>query len=236
MISLAITLALVAPALSAPFVNVARQTCMGQSCVIADLSGSTGTPYTGNGPVANSTDAGDCCIIQYNPSATAEIEKLNPGLTCPATKRELGIPQLATSDNLEKRACTPYTLIFSRGTSEPGTLGIVVGPSLSADLEALDPGQWTIIGVAYDASDAGDACLGLPGGAIATQDIDAAAAACPDTKIVVSGYSQGAAVSHIGVANASPSAVKQVAVSSPDCHLCFRVAFVSLASVMLIHV
>ncbi|KAL9107092.1 MAG: hypothetical protein Q9227_007958 [Pyrenula ochraceoflavens] len=182
-----------------------RQTCMGQSCVIADLSGSTGRPFTATSPPDGGTTAGDCCIISYNPAVRAQLEAFNPNITttCPATARR--------SLHIERQtACLPYTLLYARGTTEPGTLGITVGPALAAQLEVDDPGKWNIVGVPYDASTDGDYCLGLPGGAVLTPLLESTASSCPDTKIIVSGYSQGALVAHNGVASATQEAKDRV--------------------------
>ena len=86
---------------------------------------------------------------------------------------------------------------------------------MSGDLLLAAPGKWSIQGVAYDASVDGDNCLGLPGGAIASQLINQIASSCPTTKIVVSGYSEGGMVAHNGVAGASASARAQVVAVVP---------------------
>jgi hypothetical protein len=52
----------------------------------------------------------------------------------------------------------------------------------------------------------GDFCLALPGGMVAKDMINGAAAKCPTSKIFVGGYSQGAMVVRNGVAYADPSA------------------------------
>lgn len=56
--------------------------------------------------------------------------------------------------------CNKNILIFARGTTETGTLGIAVGPVLKSGLSY----DWTVVGVPYDADMASDNCLGLPGG------------------------------------------------------------------------
>jgi predicted esterase len=59
---------------------------------------------------------------------------------------------------------------------------------------------------------AGNDCIGLNGGVAMMNLIERTAQACPNTKIIVSGYSQGAMVAHNGVAFASAAAKRQVAV------------------------
>lgn len=77
-----------------------------------------------------------------------------------------------------------------------------------------------MVGIPYDADMAGDACLGLPGGMVAKDLINQAAAKCPDAKLFVSGYSEGGMVSHNGVAYANEEARKKVAVgfAPSECH------------------
>ena len=135
------------------------------------------------------SDEGLCCVLTYNPSASAVVFAEKPDLQCPATKKAREL-QSEVVKQASAAACAPYTLVFARGTGEPGTLGITVGPALSGDLLLLAPGKWSIQGVAYDASVDGDNCLGLPGGSIASQLINQIASSCPGTKIVVSGYSE----------------------------------------------
>lgn len=82
---------------------------------------------------------------------------------------------------------------------------------------------------------AGDDCLGLPGGAIATQYIEQAATQCPNTKVVVSGYSEGAMVAHDGVGYASASSKANVVVSCAIIDLSFdrRQCWISAYSVSI---
>lgn len=56
--------------------------------------------------------------------------------------------------------CTENILIFAKGTFEPTSLGVFVGPSFTSGL----PKGWSTAGVPYDVDVPGDFCLGLPGG------------------------------------------------------------------------
>jgi len=198
---LALAFAITLPVLSNPTPTTLhkRQTCQGQSCVIADLSGSTGDPYDPSSAPSGGTDSGDCCILTYNPSAASVLYSEKPELKseCASSSKykRAGLPssQISTA---KRATCSPYTLIFARGTFEAGTLGDTVGPALEFGLDAAAFGKWDIEGVSYDASEAGDDCLGLPGGAAATSLLESYVSSCPDTKIILSGYSQGAMVVH----------------------------------------
>ncbi|KAF2397744.1 cutinase-domain-containing protein [Trichodelitschia bisporula] len=97
--------------------------------------------------------------------------------------------------------CKKVTLIFARGTTEMGTMGSTVGPALQRALEGKFPGQVKAEGVKYPA-DMGGAVSGAinPSGSEGAKQMakmaKEALAACPDTKIILSGYSQGAEQVH----------------------------------------
>jgi cutinase len=121
-------------------------------------------------------------------------------------------------------SCTPYAVLFARGTTETGTLGTVVGPGLqSAVASALgssnvqtqvntSPPPPIVTsalpnpllypqGVNYPADFAGIASESFPGScgpgctAMASQ-AKSLLSACPSTTLVLAGYSQGAMVVH----------------------------------------
>ncbi|MCZ8380050.1 cutinase family protein [Mycobacterium sp. CPCC 205372] len=98
--------------------------------------------------------------------------------------------------------CSDIEVIFARGTDEPPGLG-VVGKALVSALRPMVkgksigtyaveyPASWDFVQVAAGANDA-------------SRRAQSTAAKCPDTKIVLGGYSQGAAV--IDVVATSPIA------------------------------
>jgi len=98
--------------------------------------------------------------------------------------------------------CNDIELVFARGTDEPAGLG-VVGKALVDTLRPMVknksigtyavkyPASWDFLQVAAGANDA-------------SRRIQAITATCPDSKIVLGGYSQGAAV--IDVVTTSPIA------------------------------
>ncbi|KAF8864885.1 putative cutinase [Acephala macrosclerotiorum] len=95
--------------------------------------------------------------------------------------------------------CQEYTVIFARGTSEPGNVGILVGPPFFDALRsAVGSANLVIQGVNdYSASVAGYLEGGDPvGSAEMAVQIQSAYAACPNTKLVASGYSQGGQIVH----------------------------------------
>jgi len=120
-------------------------------------------------------------------------------------------------------ACTTYTVIFARGTTEPGNVGILVGPPFFDALRAsVGTSALTIQGVNdYSASIDGYLEGGDPvGSAEMAVQIEAAYKACPKTQLVVSGYSQGGQLVHnaIGLLPATVAAwiSKVVIFGDPD--------------------
>ncbi|KAI6777758.1 uncharacterized protein J7T54_000563 [Emericellopsis cladophorae] len=110
-----------------------------------------------------------------------------------------------TENGLTRRrsSCGDVVLIFARGSTEVGNMGTIIGPDLVRELEdRLDGRDLTVQGVNYDAALAPNY---LPGGTDRESEeemksmLRLAHTKCPDADIVVSGYSQGAAVVHRGV-------------------------------------
>jgi cutinase len=88
--------------------------------------------------------------------------------------------------------CPDVEVVFARGTSEPagiGRVGQAVADSLAAQIAPRTVGSY---GVNYPADY--DFLTAADGAADATNHISSMALSCPSTKIVLGGYSQGAAV------------------------------------------
>ncbi|KAF8069329.1 cutinase [Lyophyllum atratum] len=104
-----------------------------------------------------------------------------------------------------RQSCADVTVYFARGTTEPGTLGTIVGPPFQSALtSALGSRTLEFVGIAYPATVAGFLAGGDPGGATTmANSVTAKAGACPNTKIVISGYSQGAQVTHLAAGKLS---------------------------------
>lgn len=99
--------------------------------------------------------------------------------------------------------CRDVIMIFARGSGEVGNLGVVVGPPTGNGLkDRFGADRVAVQGVPYAALISTNA---LPGGTdsrsiAAMKDlIEQAASQCPDSQLVVGGYSQGAAVTHRAV-------------------------------------
>ena len=104
----------------------------------------------------------------------------------------------AAADN-----CVDVAVVFARGTFEGPGVG-ATGQAFVDSLNARLPGQTvSVYGVNYPASlDFGRAVDGI---ADATNRIQQIAAECPDTKIVLGGYSQGAAVAGYSTSSSVPA-------------------------------
>jgi len=107
----------------------------------------------------------------------------------------------APAGELEARACTDVYVYFARGTTETPTLGSVVGPGLSSGVSTRVRAKGktvTFTGIAYPATVEGYLAGGDAGGARTMANaVVSAAASCPNAKIFISGYSQGAQVAHL---------------------------------------
>jgi len=100
--------------------------------------------------------------------------------------------------------CKEYTVIFARGTTEPGNVGILVGPPFFDALTSAagTSSIFTFQGVNdYSASVDGYIEGGDPkGSAEMAAEISQAYSSCPNTKLVASGYSQGGQIVHNSIA------------------------------------
>ncbi|EKM82449.1 hypothetical protein AGABI1DRAFT_117924 [Agaricus bisporus var. burnettii JB137-S8] len=111
-----------------------------------------------------------------------------------------------------RQACADVTVVYARGTTEVPLIGTVVGPPFASALRiALGGRSLNFVGVDYDADIAGFLVGGDPEGArTMARDVTSFANSCPDTAIVMSGYSQGAQVTHLAAEQLSSSVRERV--------------------------
>lgn len=109
--------------------------------------------------------------------------------------------------------CPDIQVVFARGTNEPPGLGSVGGPFVD-DLRArVAPRTVDATPVDYPASN--DFNTSTPAGTEAARSlIESVAAGCPNTKMVLGGYSQGAAVMEKATNEAAPQVADRVAASA----------------------
>ncbi|KAF5323813.1 hypothetical protein D9619_012987 [Psilocybe cf. subviscida] len=130
----------------------------------------------------------------------------------PALLLSLVLAVVAAPSPRAAQACTDVTVIFARGTTETAPIGTIVGPPLQSALQtALGGRSLTFTGVNYPASVAGFLEGGDPQGAqTMANDVASVASACPNTEIVMSGYSQGGQLVHLAAAELSSTNQKRV--------------------------
>ncbi|KAF5357980.1 hypothetical protein D9756_001208 [Leucocoprinus leucothites] len=112
-----------------------------------------------------------------------------------------------------RQACADVTVVFARGTGETAPIGTIVGPPFEAALQRSIGGRsLNFIGVNYAATVGGFLQGGDPAGArTMAADVTSAANSCPDTEIVMSGYSQGAQLVHLAAGQISSAVQNRVA-------------------------
>jgi len=119
---------------------------------------------------------------------------------CTATQPVLTARVSSRSNDFINAGCAPIIMIFARGSTEDGNMGTVCGPQTGQALKDIfGAANVAVQGVEYLASISTNF---LPGGAdpagVAEMQllISLAVAECPASKLVVGGYSQGAALTH----------------------------------------
>ncbi|KAK5098511.1 hypothetical protein LTR70_002724 [Exophiala xenobiotica] len=123
------------------------------------------------------------------------------------------IKQAATTRNeLLNGPCRNVTVLFARGTTESGNIGSLVGPALESALDArLGATNVAFQGVDYVADVAGYYAKGSDSGASTLASlVSTASSKCPNTQIVMSGYSQGAQVVYKAAAQLPPALAAQI--------------------------
>lgn len=95
-------------------------------------------------------------------------------------------------------ACKDMTIIFARGTTETGNVGTLSGPPFfDAVTASVGADKVAVQGVEYPADIPGFLAGGdAAGSKLMAQMVTKTMAACPNTKMVMSGYSQGGQLVH----------------------------------------
>ncbi|KAH7417744.1 cutinase [Cadophora sp. MPI-SDFR-AT-0126] len=116
------------------------------------------------------------------------------------------------TDLKDGKPCAQMTIIFARGTTEPGNMGVFAGPQLVQAVKNAMPGtSINAQGVEYTATIQGYlAGGGLDGTTSMSNFVNQALETCPQTKIVMGGYSQGGQVVHNTAKSLSADAMAKV--------------------------
>ncbi|SEF20366.1 cutinase [Amycolatopsis pretoriensis] len=114
---------------------------------------------------------------------------------------------VATAPAASAAPCTDVDVPVARGTFEPGTLGLIVGdPVYQAVQDRLRPRSLSSYRVDYPA-DLGEPASVQKGNTDLVNHVKAQAAACPQQRFVLVGYSQGANVVDNSIGVSSDGAV-----------------------------
>ncbi|KAL9097476.1 MAG: hypothetical protein Q9165_000372 [Trypethelium subeluteriae] len=144
-------------------------------------------------------------------TATTSPAPVNPTTLAAAVAGCVGIQLAGTNDtrnDIVNKICKPFTLIFARGTSEDPNLGNIVGPPFIDALNAtFGTNNVAVQGVNNYPASAAEFCIGgsPEGSQNLAQLISQTHTQCPNTKLCVSGYSQGAQVVHNAASQLSAS-------------------------------
>lgn len=109
--------------------------------------------------------------------------------------------------------CAKNIVIFARGTTEQGNVGNIAGPPFFDALgQQVGAGNLAVQGVDYPASIAGFLAGGDADGSKAMANLtQKAITACPNSKVIMSGYSQGAQLVHNGAGQLPANITSKVA-------------------------
>ncbi|KAL2076206.1 hypothetical protein VTL71DRAFT_1149 [Oculimacula yallundae] len=118
----------------------------------------------------------------------------------------------STQNGLSAGNCKAMTVIFARGTTEQGNVGTLSGPPMFDALSKMvGPNNLAVQGVDYAADIPGFLAGGdAKGSAKMAQLVTQAMTDCPDTQVVMSGYSQGGQVCHKAAAMLPPAMASKV--------------------------
>lgn len=151
------------------------------------------------GLTANAIPIDDVKPRGFEEMAAASNSELVERISFSTTRNELG-------------QCAPITVIFARGTVEPGNVGDLAGPQFFNALDILyGDSNVAVQGVNYPATIGGYLRGGDVGGAATLAALtNQAASECPHSQIILSGYSQGAQLVHLGVKQISAQVASRV--------------------------
>ncbi|KAJ0351601.1 hypothetical protein COL154_002949 [Colletotrichum chrysophilum] len=133
-------------------------------------------------------------------TSAALLALLGTATSIPITKRQADFSG-NTQNGLQGGACANMIVVFARGTTERGNVGTIAGPPFFQALSAQVGGNLEVQGIEYPADVPGFLAGGDANGsqemATLTQQ---AITNCPNSAVIMSGYSQGGQLVHNGAA------------------------------------
>ncbi|EFY97686.1 cutinase domain protein [Metarhizium robertsii] len=149
-------------------------------------------------------------------AAIVEIFPVNVPVNGICTALGIGETALAAAFGLKinanRRGCADVTVVFARGTCDPGNVGALVGPPFFRALEAAIGSSKSIAiqGVEYPATVDGYLRADPAAGVTMAKFITNTIAECPKTQFVLSGYSQGGYAVHNAAKNLDAKSMSKV--------------------------
>ncbi|PTB78709.1 carbohydrate esterase family 5 protein [Trichoderma longibrachiatum ATCC 18648] len=111
----------------------------------------------------------------------------------------------------ENDPCGDVTVLFARGTCDPGNVGVLVGPWFFESLQtALGSRTLGVKGVPYPASVQDFLSGSVQPGIDMANQIKSVLQSCPNTKLVLGGYSQGSMVVHNAASNLDAATMSKI--------------------------
>ncbi|KAF9692501.1 hypothetical protein EKO04_009756 [Ascochyta lentis] len=109
------------------------------------------------------------------------------------------LTSITQNDVTNGGGCKPMTVLFARGTTEGGNMGTVAGPLFVSAIGAMMGGAQNLAvqGIQYPADIPGFLAGGdAAGSKLMATMVGKVMAACPNTALVMAGYSQGGQLVH----------------------------------------
>lgn len=136
------------------------------------------------------------------PSTAVVLALASKALASPITTRAGDLTSTTQNDLQQANNCAQNIVIFARGTTEAGNVGSLTGPPFFQALaQQVGPENLAVQGVEYPANVQGFLAGGDANGAqTMAQLTQQAVQQCPQSKVIISGYSQGCQLAHTAAA------------------------------------
>lgn len=153
------------------------------------------------------------CKSKFETAEETNVVKRLIGLVSTVVMAGMGVVFSSSTAPASAQPCPDVEVVFARGTGEPPGLG-PTGQAFADSLrQRLGDKSFGVYPVNYPATDQWS--TGVDGIRDAGTHITKTAADCPDTKMVLGGYSQGAAVMGFVTSTAVPDGVDPATVPKP---------------------
>ncbi|KAI9054449.1 hypothetical protein LZ554_001611 [Drepanopeziza brunnea f. sp. 'monogermtubi'] len=137
---------------------------------------------------------------------------IRSSLAFPSVLKARDLTLTIQNDLFNGAPCRQITIIYAKGTTSPGNVGTETGPPFFQAIAALiGPDNLAVQGVDYDADiwgfvEGGDS----DGSKYMASLVEQAFSQCPETKVTISGWSQGAQLVHNAAEELTPETAAKV--------------------------